>query len=221
MAEPAELAIVVPTYNESANIAALVDAVAAALPDVAWEIVFVDDNSPDGTAAAARALALADTRVRCVHRYNRRGLSSACVEGIMATAAPFIAVMDADHQHDETILPRMLSELKAGADIVVGSRYATGGGMGDWHARRQAMSRFATKLANRFTGSAVSDPMSGFFMLKREVFLDALPRLSTIGFKILLDIAASSPRTLRFAEVPYEFRNRLAGESKLDSMVLW
>jgi dolichol-phosphate mannosyltransferase len=219
---PAELSIIVPTYNEVANVPVLLDAVARALPDTRWEMVFVDDNSPDDTAGLVRALARTDARVRVVHRVGRRGLSSACVEGIMATAAPYVAVMDADLQHDEAILPAMLDRLKAGGiDLVVGSRYVEGGGLGEWNARRQAMSRLATRVAQRLTRTPIADPMSGFFMLTRDAFLRSLPDLSTVGFKILLDIAASAPTPLRVAEVPYTFRTRQHGESKLDSLVLW
>lgn len=221
-AAPAELAIVVPTYNEAANVPLLVAAVAAALPDVRWELVFVDDDSPDGTAARVRAIAQVDGRVRLVHRHGRRGLSSACVEGILATTAPWLAVMDSDLQHDERLLPDMLDRLRAGdVDLVVGSRYVDGGSTGDWGRGRLLASRVATRLAGRLTRTAVSDPMSGFFMLRRETFLAALPSLSTFGFKILLDIAASTPAPLRIAELPYTFRRRVRGESKLDTLVLW
>ncbi|MDO7843422.1 glycosyltransferase family 2 protein [Sphingomonas immobilis] len=219
---PAELAIVVPTYNEVRNVPLIVAAVERALGDIRWEIVFVDDHSPDGTAEEARTLALADPRVRVLHRYGRRGLASACVEGILATAAPFVAVMDGDMQHDEAVLVAMFRRIIAGdVDLVVGSRYVEGGGVGDWDKRRAAMSRFATALANRLTRTAIGDPMSGFFMLTRSAFMAALPGLSSVGFKILLDIAASSPTPLRVAEVPFTFRARQHGESKLDGLVLW
>lgn len=217
-----KLSIIVPTFNERENVARVVSLVGAALPNVSWEIVFVDDNSPDGTAALVREIAQKDPRVRCVHRFGRRGLSSACVEGIMATASPIVAVMDGDCQHDERILAQMVETLDSSdADVVVGSRYVEGGGLGNWNRSRVAMSQFATRLSNAMTGTGLSDPMSGFFMLRREVFLNALPRLSSVGFKILLDIFASSPRALKAIEVPYKFRTRQYGESKLDSMVLW
>ena len=219
---PAELAIVVPTFNESRNVPLLVEALRNALGDTRWEVVFVDDNSPDGTADRARALALQDPRVRVVHRFDRRGLASACVEGILATSAPYVAVMDGDMQHDETILLDMLARIRRGdVDLVVGSRYVEGGGMGDWNKRRIAMSQFATTLANKLTKTAIGDPMSGFFMLTREAFMGSLPGLSSVGFKILLDIAASSPTPMRVAEVPFTFRTRQHGESKLDGLVLW
>jgi len=219
---PAELSIVTPTFNEAENVPLLVDAVAAVLPGVRWEIIFVDDNSPDGTSDAVRALAQRDARVRIVHRYGRRGLSSACIEGILASSAPYVAVMDADMQHDEAILGTMFARLKQGdVDLVVGSRYAEGGSTGEWSKYRRWASRVATRLASRLTRVHIDDPMSGFFMVKRETFLSALPNLSSVGFKILLDLAASTPRPVRMAEVPYTFRNRLHGTSKLDSLVLW
>ncbi len=219
---PARLAIVVPTFNERDNVALLVDLVDKALPGIAWELVFVDDNSPDGTADNVRNLAQADPRVRILHRFGRRGLSSACVEGILATSAPYVAIMDADLQHDETQLKTMFDRLSANdVDLVVGSRYVEGGGMGEWSEGRVKMSQFATKLALRLTKTPVSDPMSGFMMMRRDAFMRSLPHLSTVGFKILLDILASAPTPLRVAEVPYTFRTRQHGESKLDSLVLW
>jgi dolichol-phosphate mannosyltransferase len=219
---PARLAIVVPAFNERDNVREVVASVSRALGDIAWELVFVDDDSPDGTAEAVRAIAQVDARVRLVHRYGRRGLASACVEGILATSAPYVAIMDADLQHDEAILRAMFHRLSADdVDLVVGSRYAEGGGMGEWSARRQRASRLATRLALRLTRAPISDPMSGFMMMRRDAFMRSLPHLSSVGFKILLDIAASAPTPLRIAEVPYVFRERQRGESKLDSLVLW
>jgi dolichol-phosphate mannosyltransferase len=219
---PAELAIIVPTFNESQNLALLVDLVDRALEGCRWELVFVDDNSPDGTSDIARELALSDHRVRVVHRVGRRGLSSACVEGVLATAAPYCAIMDGDLQHDERALKDMFDIIRASeTDLVVGSRYVDGGGMGTWSEDRQRMSRLATKLALKLTKVPISDPMSGFLMVRRDAFMRSLPNLSSVGFKILLDIAASAPTPLRVAEVPYTFRARQHGESKLDSLVLW
>ena len=219
---PAELAIIVPAFNEIDNVGLLVAAVDSALTTIRWELVFVDDNSPDGTAARVREIALRDPRVRVVQRYGRRGLASACVEGMLATSAPYLAVMDCDLQHDETQLATMFGILSRGeADLVVGSRYTEGGGMGDWSRKRVAASRLATWMATSLTRTPISDPMSGFFMLTRPAFERSLPRLSSVGFKILLDIAASASAPLRIAEVPYTFRTRQHGESKLDSLVLW
>jgi dolichol-phosphate mannosyltransferase len=219
---PAELAIIVPTFNEVRNVPLLVSAVEKALPDVSWELVFVDDNSPDGTADEVRGMAMVDARVRVVHRFGRRGLSSACVEGIMATAAPIVAVMDGDMQHDEGALGTMYERIRRGdVDLVVGSRDLAADHAGAYSKRRQTLSQLATRLATRLVGTPMSDPMSGFFMITREAFMSALPDLSSVGFKILLDIAASAPEPLRIAEVPFTFRGRQHGTSKLDSLVLW
>jgi dolichol-phosphate mannosyltransferase len=217
-----ELAIVVPTFNEADNVAELARRISEALGGIAWELIFVDDNSPDGTADRARSLARTDARVRIIQRVGRRGLSSACIEGMLATAAPFVAVMDGDLQHDETLLPRMLEALKSrNLEIAVGSRYVPGGGTGDWDERRRSMSRLATRIGQRLIHADLQDPMSGFFMLRTEVLRECVHRLSGVGFKILLDIFASVGRPLRFVEIPFVFRARQAGASKLDRAVLW
>jgi len=217
-----ELTIVVPTFNERDNVLEVVQRLDSCLRGYAWEVMFVDDDSPDGTADQIREMARQDRRIRCIQRIGRRGLSSACTEGMMASSAPYLAVMDADCQHDETALPRMVELLKAGeADIVVGSRYVDGGGIGNWNASRAKMSRFATHLSRLVIKQDLSDPMSGFFAFRGDVLNPAVRNLSNLGFKILLDLLASSPRPLRLKEVPYEFRNRHAGESKLDSQAMW
>jgi dolichol-phosphate mannosyltransferase len=206
--------------NERDNIAPLVDAVRQTLDGVAWEIMFVDDNSRDGTRAEIARVASTEPRVRMIHRVGRRGLSSAFIEGAEATFAPNIAAMDGDMQHDETLLPKMLQAIRDGAEIVIGSRYVPGGGIGDWDAKRAGMSNFATRLGQMVLKTQVADPMSGFFMLQREVFDRAMPKLSAIGFKILLDVIASLPQPPRIVELPFQFRTRVAGESKLDAGVM-
>ncbi|MEI7446572.1 MAG: glycosyltransferase family 2 protein [Burkholderiales bacterium] len=217
-----ELSIVVPTYRERENVGELVRRLEATLAGLAWEVVFVDDDSPDGTAEAVRDIGRRDPRVRVLHRIGRRGLSSACVEGVLATSAPLVAVMDADLQHDETILPEMVRVIREqGVDVAVGSRYVSGGGIGEWDEGRARISRFATRVSRVVVPEGLKDPMSGFFMVRREAFMGAVRNLSSLGFKILVDLFASSPGPLKFAEVPYRFRERLAGESKLDSRVAW
>ncbi|WP_375397180.1 glycosyltransferase [uncultured Sphingomonas sp.] len=218
---PLDLAVVVPTFNERANVAALVARLDRALGGIAWEAIFVDDDSPDGTADAARALALVDPRIRVIQRIGRRGLSSACIEGMCATAAPLVAVIDGDLQHDETILPAMARALAADAalDLVIGSRFVDGGGTGDWDKDRVAKSALATRLSRRVLKADLSDPMSGFFMIRTAIVRGLTPHLSAIGFKILLDLMTTSPRPLNFKELPYTFRVRTAGESKLDHVV--
>ncbi|MCP5142729.1 MAG: glycosyltransferase family 2 protein [Gammaproteobacteria bacterium] len=217
-----ELSIIVPTFKEVDNVRELVRRVEACMGDVAWEIIFVDDDSPDGTADEARAVGNEDTRVRCIQRIGRRGLSTACVEGMLASNADYFAVMDGDLQHDETLLPEMLRTIKAERlDAVVGSRYVDGGGIGDWNERRAFISRFSTQLGEKLLKVQLKDPMSGFFMITRETLNLSVRNLSGIGFKILLDIFASAERPLRFKELPFTFRTRQAGESKLDSTVAW
>lgn len=217
-----ELTVVVPTFNERDNVAELVSRLDASLAGCAWEVVFVDDDSPDRTADLVREIATRDYRVRSLQRIGRRGLASACIEGMLSSSAPYLAVIDGDMQHDETLLPRMLEELRTGdADIVVGSRYRTGGGIGDWDPARARMSRFATRLSRFVVSQELTDPMSGFFMIRSDVFSGAVRELSGVGFKIMLDLFASSPRPLRYVELPYDFRVRGAGESKLDSQAAW
>ncbi len=221
-----ELCIIIPVLNEEGNVAPLVAALDTALGPIAWEAVFVDDDSRDGTRAAVAAVARNDPRIRLIHRIGRRGLASAFIEGAQSSLAPFIAAIDGDMQHDETILPAMLAALRdekaggEGFEIAVGSRYVEGGGVGDWDRTRAGMSSLATRLAGIVLRTPVSDPMSGFFMLRRETFDQAARRLSAMGFKILLDIIASLPAPPRIKELPYQFRTRTAGESKLDAGVL-
>jgi dolichol-phosphate mannosyltransferase len=217
---PAELSVIVPTFNERGNVPRLIRALERSLAGVAWEVIVVDDDSPDGTAAGVRDLAQQDGRVRCLRRLGRRGLSSACIEGMLASCAPYLAVIDADLQHDEHLLPRMLAVLRTGeADLVVGSRYTDTVEVPGWDERRRLISRFATALGRTVTGVEISDPMSGFFMLRREAFEQSARNLSGAGFKLLLDILASSRPPLRVRELPYSFRPREVGESKLDTRV--
>lgn len=216
-----DLAVVIPTFNERRNVPLLVARLDAALAGLAWEAIVVDDNSPDGTADAARALARTDRRVRVIQRIGRRGLSSACIEGMCATAAPLVAVIDGDLQHDETILPVMARALREdeSLDVVIGSRFIDGGGTGDWDKDRIAKSALATRLSRQVLKADLSDPMSGFFMIRTAIVREMVPHLSAIGFKILLDLMTTSPRPLRFRELPYTFRLRTEGESKLDHVV--
>jgi dolichol-phosphate mannosyltransferase len=216
------LSIVIPSFNEKSNVLELLKRIEAALGPDGWEAIFVDDDSPDGTASFVRDIARRDSRVRVLQRIGRRGLSSACIEGMLTAAARIIAVMDADLQHDETRLPLMLAAIEnSGADMALASRYTDGGGIGDWNKARAGMSRFATTLSSTVLRQTVSDPMSGFFMLRRQVLDETVRDLSALGFKILLDMLATSKRQLKIVEIPYTFRERFSGESKLDSMALW
>jgi dolichol-phosphate mannosyltransferase len=217
---PALLSVIVPTFNECENVREIVKRLDVALAGLDWEVVFVDDDSTDGTLEVLRGLARADARVRYLHRIGRRGLASAVVEGIQSTGSPFVAVMDADLQHDESLLPAMLSRLRTSDfDMIVGSRYLEDGGVGSWEKKRQIISRVATRLAQGLMRARLTDPMSGFFMVKRDAFDQAVRRLSSLGYKILLDVLISARPALKVTEIPYVFRNRIHGESKLDSAV--
>jgi dolichol-phosphate mannosyltransferase len=212
-----ELSVVVPTYQERQNIALLLAGLESALEGINWEVIFVDDHSPDHTADFIRSLAMSDPRVRILERVGRRGLSSACIEGMMASAAPFIAIMDADMQHDESTLPEMLRMLQFNdLDVVVASRRIEGGSMGEFARERVRLSDLGSRVSRLICNCDVTDPMSGFFVVKSPFFRSAVSHLTGTGFKILVDILASSPTAPRIAEVPYRFRNRAMGESKLD-----
>ncbi len=221
-ARPApELTIVVPTFNERANIPLLVGRLRRTLGGIDWEVLFVDDDSPDRTAAAVRTLGEQDARVRCLRRVGRRGLAGACLEGILASQARYVAVMDADLQHDEALLVGMLERLRAGdTDLVVASRYVGEGSAAGLAGRRASYSRWSTEIARRLLKVDLTDPMSGFFMIRRAAAEEIAPALSSQGFKILLDLVATSRGSLRIAELPYVFRERQHGESKLDARIV-
>jgi dolichol-phosphate mannosyltransferase len=214
---PIELAVVIPTFRESQNVPILLEKLRVVLSDIAWEVIYVDDHSPDRTADVVREIAREDRRVRGIERIGRRGLASACVEGMMASAAPYIAVMDADLQHDERALPEMLRKIREEQlDVVVASRRMAGGSMGEFAKGRVKLSDMGSKISSLVCRCEVSDPMSGFFAVEARFFRALVPSLTGSGFKILVDILASSPIPPRVGEVPYRFRTRQLGESKLD-----
>jgi dolichol-phosphate mannosyltransferase len=218
---PVELSIVLPTFKERDNVAELVRRLDAALGSVAWEAIFVDDDSPDGTAETAKAIAARDPRVRCLRRVGRRGLAGACIEGILSSSAPFVAVMDADLQHDESVLVAMLAQLRSGeCDLVAATRYIEGGsaeGLSD--KTRGRLSSLATTITTNLLSVPLSDPMSGFFMMRRDRFDAIAGRLAPSGFKILLDIVATAGPSLRVAEQSFVFGKREQGESKFNVQV--
>ena len=211
-----ELAVIVPTFNERDNVVPIVGALQRALVGIDFEIIFVDDDSPDGTADAVRVLSRTTPNVRVIQRINRRGLASAVIEGMMASPAPYLAVIDGDMQHDEAVLPEMLAKLKAERlDVVVGSRNKGGGSMGAFSAQRVRLSNLGRRISSLLSRVDISDPMSGFFIISRAYLDEVVRSLSAVGFKVLLDLLASSQRPVRFGEVGYTFRNRQFGESKL------
>jgi dolichol-phosphate mannosyltransferase len=215
-----ELTVVVPAYRERDNIPALLAALERSLEGRDWETIIVVDDALDGTEGIVRERAQQDPRVRCIHRVGRRGLASACVEGMLASSAPYLAVIDADLQHDERLIPQMLDAIKQGdADIVVASRYMEGGGTGELAPARVRISRVASVLGQALAGG-LSDPMSGFFVIRRAYLEKVVRHLYGRGFKILLDLIAAARGSVRIREIPYRMRSRLHGESKLSARVV-
>ena len=214
------ISVVVPTYREAANIAVLFERIKVALDGLPWEMIVVDDDSPDGTSQVAFALAASDPRLRCLRRVNRSGLAGAVVEGWMSSSADFVAVIDGDLQHDETILPKMYAALADGHyNLAIGTRMSDATAEGGLSPARQKLSHLGAWFFRRIAGAAVSDPMSGFFMIHRDIVARLAPRLSPDGFKILVDVILCAGGGLNIVEAPYVFRRRLAGESKLTPLV--
>jgi dolichol-phosphate mannosyltransferase len=215
-----ELSVVVPAFGERDNIAPLLGALEQALDGIDWETIVVVDEAFDGTEDVVRARAQRDPRVRIVHRIGRRGLASACVEGMLASSAPYLAVIDADLQHDERLLPALLDKMRGDdVDIVVASRYMEGGSTGDLASERVRISRLASALSQVLC-KGLTDPMSGFFILRRSFLERVVRRLYGRGFKILLDLVAAARGEARVAELPYRMRSRQHGESKLGARVI-
>ena len=214
------VSVIVPTYRESANIPILFERIKRVLDGAPWELVVVDDDSPDGTSSVAFALAAEDRRIRCLRRVNRSGLAGAVIEGWMSSSADFVAVIDGDLQHDESILPKMYEALARGSgNLAIGARIRNASGSGSLSPARQALSDLGAWFFRRIAGTTVADPMSGFFMIRREIVSRLAPRLSPDGFKILVDVILSAGGGLKIVEIPYEFRKRNAGESKLTPLV--
>jgi dolichol-phosphate mannosyltransferase len=215
-----KLTVVSPTLNESENLLRLVRELEHVLVGLDYEIIIVDDDSPDRTWEMAQEIARQDSRVRVIRRQGSRSLGWSVIDGFMAARGEVLACIDADLQHDPVILPQMLERLGRGCDLVVGSRYAPGGGLGQWGRIRRFESWLATKLAQWVIGIQIYDPMSGYFVMRRADFLRVRKSLNGQGFKVLLEIAANLPNA-RICEVPYNFRNRLAGKTKLSRQVVF
>jgi dolichol-phosphate mannosyltransferase len=216
-----DLSIVVPVYNEARNIHPLVSALDESLDDLDWEVIFVDDDSPDGTADTVRDLALQDDRVRLILRIKDRGLSQSCIQGLLSSRADTLCVMDGDGQHDASVIRELLAPLRSGtADIVSAARCFDGSSTAALSPFRTGLSRVGNRVCGALLGRDVNDPLTGFFALSRATLLKVVRKIDAPGFKILLAILAADP-SLRHAEVPFSFRKRLHGESKLDSVVIW
>lgn len=202
------ISVVVPTYNEAATVPQLAARLAAALPGRQWELVVVDDGSPDGTADVAERLA-PRLPLRVVRRPGKLGLASAVIDGFRAARGDLLVVMDADLSHPPEVVPALVDAVVAGADLAVGSRYVAGGGTVDWPLRRRVVSRVACLMGNALV--PVRDATSGFFALRRDVIEGV--RLDPIGFKIGFEVIARG-KYRRVVEVPYTFRDREHGRSK-------
>jgi dolichol-phosphate mannosyltransferase len=212
--------IILPTYNEAGSLPRAIEALRTALAGRDdWEVIVVDDDSPDGTWQLAQELGKADRRIRCYRRIDRRGLSSAIVDGLSLGTGERLLVMDADLQHDASKVPELLAALD-NADVSVGSRFMRGGGTGEWSKLRLLLSRTATLACRLVLGLRASDPMSGFFAVRREAFLTVAQRLNPRGYKLLMELLTLL-RVKPVAEVPYVFSPRLAGVSKLSGGVIW
>jgi dolichol-phosphate mannosyltransferase len=213
------LSVILPTYNEAQNLPILVPRLAELLRDVRHEIIVVDDDSPDGTWRVAEELGDRFDEVRVVRRIGRRGLASAVIEGFLAAKGAVLVAADADGQHDLRLVTDLLAAVDGGAGLALASRYVPGGSVGAWDERRHALSRFATRLAQRLCRVPVADPMSGFFAVSRPTFRAALPQLNPVGFKILLDLLVHLPPGTTVREIPLRFGSRVHGESKLSRLV--
>jgi dolichol-phosphate mannosyltransferase len=214
-----KLSVISPTYNEAQNVSRLIAEVEKALQFTDYEILISDDDSPDRTWALVEEIGCRNPRVRALRRTSNRGLGPSVVDGFSAATGDALACIDADLQHDPTILPQMLKELESGADLVVATRYMPGGGTANWGMFRRLGSWGCTKLAQVLLGVKLRDPMSGYFMMRRNDFLRIRDRLNVRGFKILLEIAAHM-RPRRLGEVPYTFGPRAQGESKLSNKIV-
>ena len=213
------LSVISPTLNEAKCVPKLVEELERALGEINYEILIVDDNSPDGTWSIAQNIALTHPRVRSIRRMQNPGLGASVIDGFSAAEGDVLACIDADLQHDPLILARMFEELQLGADIVVGSRHVEGGSTGDWSRLRRAHSWIANKLAQLILGVRLKDPMSGYFAVWRKDFCEIKERLNGTGFKILLEIL-SNLHASKIKEIPYTFRPRTQGQSKFSGVVV-
>ena len=213
------LSIVIPTFNEKDNIIIILEELKKVLKSISHEIIFVDDNSPDGTSAVVKDCMKKSSKIRLIHRIGRRGLAGAVIEGIFAANADIVAVMDCDLQHDENKLLDMINlfSKNSSLDIVIGSRFTETGEISEkaFSKIRELGSKATTFIIKKVLNITSTDPLSGFFMVKKESFLKSSENLQTQGFKVLADFLATSGKNIQIKEIGYRFKNRIAGESKM------
>ena len=218
MSKPS-ISIVIPTYNEKENIFKILKRLREALKSISHEIIFVDDNSPDGTSAVVKDSMKNSSKIRLIHRIGRKGLAGAVIEGVFAANADLIAVMDCDLQHDETKLLDMIEMFSKNnsLDVVIGSRFTEKGEISEkaFSKMRELGSKITTLIVKKVLKITSTDPLSGFFMVKKETFLKSSDNLQTQGFKVLADFLATSGENIEIEEIGYKFKNRIAGESKM------
>ena len=218
-----ELSVIVPTYNEKSNIYKLIESLDVVLKDVSWEIIFVDDDSPDKTADEVRKIAQLNSKVRIIHRVGRHNLSSACTEGVMSSSSKYVIVMDADMQHDEKIITKMLNTIKSGNyNLVVGSRFIDGASAsGGLSKIRENGSKLAIWMSQFILKPIqLNDTMSGFFMCEQKLFAKYANSFSKDGFKILLDFVMCAKKEIKLKEIGYSMRTRYSGDSKMDNKIV-
>ncbi|MFC6732993.1 MULTISPECIES: polyprenol monophosphomannose synthase [unclassified Haladaptatus] len=208
------VSVIIPTYNESENVERVIDRCRTALAGHPFEIVIVDDDSPDGTWRVVSTVYAGDSRIRVIRRTEERGLATAVSHGIRAATYDCCVILDADLQHPPEKIPALLAALESGADIAIASRYTAGGGIENWSPYRRFVSRGALVIAKLLIPQvrSVTDPMSGFFAFRRELVSGVT--LAPIGYKILLELLVRCEYTL-VVDVPYVFHQREHGESKL------
>ncbi len=217
-----ELSVIVPVFNEAPNVGPMVAALEGALAGIDWEVIFVDDNSPDGTAGKVHDLAQRDSRIRLIVRVADRGLAKSAIQGMLSGNGDVLVVMDGDGQHEPEIIRRLMQPLVDGtADVATASRNLQEKQIATSLSRRRVyLSQFGNLLCRMVLRRRLSDPLTGFFAIDRERFIQLADRLGDPGFKVLMDIL-SADRTLRVQEVPFAFGARSQGESKLDLFVAW
>ncbi|MCP5503030.1 MAG: glycosyltransferase family 2 protein [Leptospiraceae bacterium] len=216
----ADFSLIIPTFNEKDNICILIPKLKELFiqNSISYEIIVVDDDSPDLTWKIARDKFEDDISVRVIRRVGKKGLSSAVIDGMSVARGKYLGVIDADMQHDESILPRMLKEMEE-YEVVIGSRKVEDGGYGEWGFIRKMMSKGATLVAKIFLPIPVKDPMSGFFIVRKELFDELVSSINPRGFKILLEFIGRK-KQVKAKEVGYVFRTRQYGTTKMSSSVI-